>query len=213
MSVNIKSALEVYFIAGTQDVIGRSLTETLQEALDAGITCFQYREKGPGSLQNKEEVKIMAKKCLALCQAAGVPFVMNDDVEMALGIGADGIHVGQDDKEIVETIQLVQGELFVGLSVNTFEQFKKADMIEGLDYVGIGPVYATTSKADAQETIGLDLLKRVTSRQSNLPIVAIGGISEENLSMIKATAITGVAVISTISKSNNMKQTIKNLKA
>lgn len=212
MTINIAAALRLYFIAGTQDMVGRSLPETLQDALTAGITCFQFREKGPNSLEkNRKEMKEMAKTCLALCQAARVPFVMNDDVEMALEIGADGVHVGQNDRNIHETIQLVKGNLFIGLSVNTFEQFKEAESVEKLDYVGIGPVYETLSKTDAQATVGLELLEKIASQPSHLPIVAIGGISERTAHLVRATGVAGISVISEISRSKEIKRTVKGL--
>lgn len=210
MSLDI-TALNLYFIAGTQDMVGRSLPETLQDALIAGITCFQFREKGPNSLESRKKIKEMAKTCLTLCQAAGVPFVMNDDVEMALEIGADGVHVGQSDQNIHETIQLVKGNLFIGLSVNTFEQFKEAKLVEGLDYIGVGPVYETLSKSDAQATVGLELLEKIASQPSHLPIVAIGGISEKTAPLIRGTGVAGICVISEIAQSKDVKLTVNAL--
>ncbi|MEG0618922.1 MAG: thiamine phosphate synthase [Bacilli bacterium] len=208
----MNSILKLYFIAGTQDIAKNStLPQTLQEALKFGITCFQFREKGLHSLQNKDEVKEMAKVCLALCQSAKVPFIINDDVELALEIGADGVHIGQSDRNIYETIQMVNGRLFIGLSVNSFEQFMEAETIKDLDYIGVGPVYSTTSKADAQEAVGLELLEKVVIQQSKLPIVAIGGISERNVHLVRSTGVTGICVISAITKSKNIETTIENL--
>ena len=141
--MNMEKILDLYFIAGTQDIVDRSLPDVLQEALEAGITCFQYREKGPGSLKDPKEIRQMAETCLALCYSAGVPFVMNDDVSLAVEIGADGVHVGQDDLTIEDTVKLVKGNLFVGLSVNTLDQFLEASKMESVDYIGMGPVYST----------------------------------------------------------------------
>lgn len=209
----IADYLEVYFICGTQDVSEQdTLPKVLSKALDAGITCFQFREKGPGSLQDRDEVKAMAETCLALCRNAGVPFVMNDDVEMALEIGADGMHVGQDDRPIEETIDMVDGKMFVGLSVANVDEFKKAATIPGLDYVGAGPIYQTSTKVDAKEPVGLSLLENISSLHAPLPVVAIGGISVENAQAVHATGVEGLSVISAIAHSEEIYRTVEKLK-
>ncbi|GEK91186.1 thiamine phosphate synthase [Alkalibacterium kapii] len=212
MKNEIEKMLELYFIAGTQDTKDRSLPDVLKEALEAGITCFQYREKGQGSLTDHEEIKKMAKTCLDLCKKAGVPFVVNDDVSLAVDIGADGVHVGQDDLAIEETIDLAGSDMFVGLSVNNLKEFKIAEKIDGVSYIGIGPVYSTYSKADAKETIGLGFIEKVVAQKSKKPIVAIGGISEERAVLVRKTGVSGIAVISAITKSTDIKKTVTTLK-
>lgn len=204
--------LDLYFIAGTQDVKDRSLPEVLQEALKAGITCFQYREKGPGSLRNSDDIKQMAITCLDLCRSAGVPFVMNDDVSLAVEIGADGVHVGQEDLAVAETVKLVEGNMFIGLSVNTLEQFRRAGKLESVAYIGMGPVYSTSSKTDAKESIGLNLLEKAVEEETGKPIVAIGGISEDRALMVRQTGVTGIAVISAITQSTDIRKTVSLLK-
>lgn len=212
MTINIAHALHLYFICGTQDVVDRSLPETLQQALDAGITCFQFREKGPDSLADKEARQQMAQICLGLCRKAGVPFIMNDDVELALAIGADGVHVGQDDGNIEEILQLVPNNMLIGLSVNTFEQYQAAAMIPQLAYIGVGPVYATSSKTDAKATVGLELLQKISNQPAPLPVVAIGGITLARAPLVRATGVAGIAVISALAKSTDIPAAVSQLK-
>ncbi len=216
---NIKNMIQVYFIAGTQDCLHlgnnhrENLLFILEEALKNGITCFQFREKGENCLQNKEEIFNLAKKAQKLCKKYNIPFFINDNVELALKLNATGIHIGQDDKEIREVIKQIKGKLLIGLSVNTLNQAIKVKDIQGIDYFGVGPIYETTSKSDAKQSVGLDLIKNIRSENISKPLVAIGGINELNANEILKSNCNGVAIISAITKSRNMKQTIENLKA
>ncbi|MDZ7835573.1 MAG: thiamine phosphate synthase [Alkalibacterium sp.] len=108
-----------------------------------------------------------------------------------MAIGADGVHVGQEDLTIEETVQLAGEDMFVGLSVNSFEQFLTAEKLEGVDYIGVGPVYSTSSKVDAKKIIGLELLKKTAARKTRKPIVAIGGISEDRAILVRQTGVNG----------------------
>ena len=217
--LNIKNMLEVYFIAGTQDCLhlGNSpednLLFILEEALKNGITCFQFREKGKNCLQDKTEIFNLAKKAQKICKKYDVPFFINDDVELALKLNATGIHVGQGDKEITEVIKQIEGKLLLGLSINTLNQAIKAKDIEGINYFGVGPIYDTMSKSDAKQSVGLDFIKRIRDENISKPLVAIGGINELKVKDILKNGSNGVAVISAITKSKDMKQTIANLKA
>lgn len=215
---DIKNMLQVYFIAGTQDCLHlgdnprENLLAILEKALKSGITCFQFREKGKNSLQDKEEIFKLAKETQALCTKYNVPFFINDDIELALKLNATGIHIGQDDKEVKEVIKIIDGKLLLGLSINTLDQAIKAKDIEGIDYFGVGPIYETTSKSDAKKTVGLDLIKGIRAKDVSKPLVAIGGIDEFRAKGILDCNCDGVAVISAITKSKNIKQTIENLK-
>ncbi len=216
---NIKNMLQVYFIAGTQDCLHlgnnpqKNLLLILEEALKNGITCFQFREKGKNCLQNKEEIFNLAKKAQELCKKYNIPFFINDDIELALKVNATGIHIGQGDKDVNEVIKQINGNLLLGLSINTLKQAIKAKDIQGINYFGVGPIYETTSKSDAKQSVGLDLIKNIRSENILKPLVAIGGITQLNAKAILECTCDGVAIISAITKSINMKQTIENLKA
>lgn len=217
--INIKKMLQVYFIAGTQDCLHlgdnqkENLLFILEEALKNGITCFQFREKGKNCLENKEEIFELAKKAQELCKKYNVPFFINDDIKLALKLNATGIHIGQDDKEVKEVIKLINGKLLLGLSINTLEQAITAKDIKGIDYFGVGPIYETSSKSDAKKSVGLDLIKDIRTNNILKPLVAIGGIDEFKAKDILKSGCDGVAVISAITKSKGVQQTIENLKA
>ncbi|MGL4674032.1 MAG: thiamine phosphate synthase [Wohlfahrtiimonas sp.] len=204
-------ALRLYFIAGTQDVVNQEqLEDVLEEAIALGITCFQYREKGQGSLQNPEDRLAMAKRLQLRCKSASIPFIINDDVDLAIKIGADAIHVGQSDKPIAETIALAKlHNMDVGLSVNTIEQLKIASTVDGLDYVGVGPIFPTTSKNDAEPAIGVDGLAERIAQYPNIPKVAIGGINVKNSAEVLQTKVEGIAVISAITASQHRDRDIQ----
>lgn len=216
--INIKNMLQVYFIAGTQDCLHlgdnkkANLLYILEEALKNGITCFQFREKGKNCLENKDEIFELAKRAQELCEKYNVPFFINDDIELALKLNATGIHIGQDDRKVEEVIKLIDKKLLLGLSINTLEQAIKANEIEGIDYFGVGPIYETISKSDAKKSVGLDLIKNIREKNISKPLVAIGGIDEFKAKDISKSGCNGVAIISAITKSNDLKKTIENLK-
>lgn len=207
----IKKALHLYFIAGSQDTGSRSLIRVLEEALEAGITCFQFREKGEKSNKDSEDIELLAVACRNLCRTAGIPFVVNDDVELALKIGADGVHVGQEDRDIEETIKMCQGKLFIGLSVGSVKEYEKAAATKGLDYVGAGPVFQTTSKSDAKDPKGISFLEDLMALGREMPVVAIGGISENTAASVRKTGVSGIAVISAISSSSTIATAVTKL--
>ena len=199
--------LNKYFVMGTINC-KRDPLLVLEEALQAGITMFQLREKGKNALKGDEYIQF-ARQCQKLCQIYKVPFIINDDVELALNLDADGIHVGQEDIKIEKFRSLAKNKI-VGVSVHTMEQLEMA-IANGADYAGIGPIYQTTSKDDARAPVGLTLLEEAKSRYPQFPIVAIGGISTENSFSVRQTGANGVAVISAISQSNDIKETVNML--
>ena len=205
--------LRAYFVAGTQDLKNmRDLPSLLSEAIDAGITAFQFREKGPGALTGvaKRELALMLQK---QCLAANIPFIIDDDLELALAINADGVHVGQEDAKIDTVMARISvRQMFVGLSANTLEQVEAANQIHRLSYIGSGPVFPTKSKSDADPVIGVDGLKELVEA-SKLPVVAIGGITVKNIEQLRGTGAAGAAVISMISKSDHVDQAVEAIDA
>lgn len=181
----------------------------LEKALQAGITMFQLREKGEGALTGPALVQF-AKSCQKLCRQYNVPFIVNDHVELALEIDADGVHVGQDDMDLAQ-IRTLFPEKWIGMSVHSMEEMDTA-VEAGADYVGIGPIFETSSKLDAQKAAGVTFLSQARAAYLSYPIVAIGGITTKDVSEVRAAGADGIAVISAICQSNDINATVKALK-
>ncbi len=204
------SMLNLYFICGSQDTnsnVEEFLT-TLEEACKAGITIFQFREKGPGSLDGEAKEQL-AKAAFAITRRYGVPFIVDDDVELALRIGADGIHVGQTDEIASEVVKRAP-HMIIGLTVHNKEELERSGDLTSIDYLGVGPVFPTNSKSDAKEPIGVEGILEM-HYLSPLPIVAIGGIHQHNVKELLALPIPGIAVISEITKAENVEETVHQL--
>jgi thiamine-phosphate pyrophosphorylase len=172
--------------------LGRPITETVEAAIAGGITMVQLREKEASSREFYE----IALKIKAITQKHGVPLVINDRPDIALAVGAEGIHIGQSDLPLPVVRKLAGKALFIGVSAGNLEEALAAQR-EGADYVGVGAVYPTGSKADAGEAIGPAGLLAVR-RAVSLPVVGIGGIGPQNAGEVKKTGVAGIAVISAI---------------
>lgn len=200
----------LYFIMGTADNPQRSVESVLEESLEAGITAFQLREKGPSATTGKALLEL-ALNCKKLCARYNVPFFINDDVELCIASDADGLHIGQEDGSVKAARLQIGPNRKLGVSVHTLEQAIQA-VQEGADYVGIGPVFATSSKADARPPSGVSVIEDVRALYPDLPIIGIGGITEENAHVVWESGATGVAVISAIARSTNRQETIARFK-
>ena len=161
-------------------------------AIAGGADTIQLRQKA-GSTREMIEI---ARQMKQLCEKAGVPFIVNDRVDVALASKSDGVHLGQDDFPIPLARELLGEGTIIGGSAGSIEEARKC-LKEGADYIGFGPVYPTTSKDDAGPAGGLDLLKDVV-RLISLPIIAIGGVDEQNVRDIMAVGTYGIAVISAV---------------
>lgn len=192
--------LAVYFIAGTQDTT-RPLREVVFEALRGGVTIFQLREKGEGSLQGKNERLELALQMKELCGSFHVPFIVNDDVELALNSNADGLHIGQDDTDPEEARRKIGKNKILGVSAYTYQEAREASKYA--DYLGVGPMYDTKSKADAKKAVGPERIKQMREKNINTPIVAIGGIRPAHLPEILKAGADGVSIISAITRADN----------
>ena len=203
-----KYLLKLYFICGTTTCQGKDLYTVVEEALKGGITLFQFREKGEGGLEGKEKVAL-ARKIQELCKKYQVPFIVNDDIELALEIDADGVHVGQDDLGVDEIRKLMPNKI-IGLSIKNEEEFKQSK-VEYVDYVGAGPVFLTQSKEDAGAAIGYEGLEIMRKLLPEMPLVAIGGIETHHIKDIMKTNVDGVSIISAISYSKNVEKTVREM--
>ena len=203
-----KELLKLYFICGTTTCLGKNLYTVVEDALKGGITLFQFREKGKGALEGKEKLEL-AIKLKNLCKKYNVPFIVNDDIELALEIDVDGVHVGQDDLGVDEIRKLMPNKI-IGLSIGNEEELKQSK-VEYVDYVGVGPVYVTQSKDDAGGAIGYEGLELMRRFLPQMPLVAIGGIQTQHIKDVMKTNVDGVSIISAISYSDNIEKTVREM--
>ena len=204
MKVDSKQML-LYGVTDSSWLHGRTLYELVEEALIGGATMIQYREKKRG----KEEQIAEAKSILELCHRYQVPFIMNDDVELAKEIDADGVHVGAKDMSPKDARAILGEDKIIGVSARTVEDALRAEQ-DGADYIGSGAVFTTGTKKDAKP-LDKEVLRDIcTSVQ--IPVVAIGGISKENVLQLKNTKISGIAVVSALFAAENVKQEAEELK-
>ena len=203
-----KELLKLYFICGTTTCLGKDLYTVVEDALKGGITLFQFREKGKGALEGKEKLEL-AIKLQNICKKYNVPFIVNDDIELALEIDADGVHVGQDDLGVDEIRKLMTNKI-IGLSIGNEEELKQSK-VEYVDYVGVGPVYVTQSKDDAGGAIGYEGLELMRRFLPEMPLVAIGGIQTQHIKDVMKTNVDGVSIISAISYSDNIEKTVREM--
>lgn len=198
--------LSVYFIAGPQNFPKCSLDEAVHKIaliVKSGVTVYQFRDKGT-IYKNKEQRFTIAQKLQKVAKEAAVSFIVNDDVELACELNADGIHIGQTDDPVSKVRERVGQEMGLGLSVTNADELIAAQS-SGADYLGIGPIYPTNSKDDATMPIGIKDL-RLMLLENQLPIVGIGGISQDSLTELSTIGLDGLAVISLLTEAENPKE-------
>lgn len=204
----LKSSLALYFVMGSPNC--RKAPElVLQEAIDGGITLFQFREKGEGALTGAAKFEL-AFRLKEICNAQEIPFIVDDDVELALQLDAAGIHVGQDD-EPLQQVRTSCGNRIIGVSVHTMEEAEAA-IQQGADYLGIGPIFPTQTKKDAKPVQGTVLIKQLRDKGYTIPIVGIGGVTVDNVEQVIRAGADGAAVITAISHAENITAEAKRLK-
>ena len=200
-----KKELQLYAITDRHWLNGRSLYEVVKESLDGGVTFLQLREIQLDEDHFLEE----AKKLQGLCSEYNVPFIINDNVEIALAINADGVHIGQSDMEMKEAREKLGPDKIIGVSAHTKEEALLAQA-QGADYLGVGAVFPTSSKDDA-ESVSYETLKEICDVVS-IPVVAIGGITKDNLHQLSGSGISGISVISAIYAQPDIKEAARELK-
>lgn len=191
--------LQLYFIMGSNNT-DKDPVDILKKAIEGGITCFQFREKGSSGKTGTEKLTL-GQQLRGLCKQHHIPFVVNDDVQLAIELEADGIHIGQDDAPIEEVRKKVPKHCFIGISISTVEESLEAERL-GADYIGVGPIYQTKTKADALKPIGVSGLQAIKSKTS-IPMVAISGINKDNAEPVYEHGADGIAVISAISQAED----------
>ena len=200
-----KENLLLYAVTDRHWLNSRTLKEVVLESLEGGVTMLQLREKHLDEAHFLEE----AKELQTLCRSWHVPFLINDNVEIALAMNADGIHVGQSDMAAGDVRKKLGDDKIIGVSAQTVEQALLAEKA-GADYLGVGAVFPTSSKDDANE-VTYETLKAICSAVS-IPVVAIGGIAQENVHQLAGSGICGAAVISAIYAKPDIKKAAAELK-
>lgn len=204
--MKLNKSLLLYAITDRHWLNGKTLYSQVELALKGGATMIQIREK---DLDENAFLK-EAEQIQSLCAKYRVPFIVNDNVELAVKIGADGVHVGQSDMAAKDVRALIGKDKILGVSAQTVEQALEAQKC-GADYLGTGAVFPTGSKNDAQ-VLGVQTLKEICSAV-NIPVVAIGGISKDNIIELKKSGIAGVSVISAIFAQNDIVAATAELKS
>ena len=184
----------------------QTLYEQVEAALKGGVTCVQLREKELDETAFLQE----AKELCALCRRYGVPFLVNDNVEIAIACGADGIHVGQEDLAAGEVRRRVGENMILGVSVHTVEEAFQA-VRDGADYLGLGAVFPTSTKTDVEQMSNETL--RAICDAVNVPIVAIGGINRGNILKLAGSGVDGVALVSAIFSAEDIEGACRELRA
>lgn len=200
-----KKSLLLYAITDRSWLNGASLESAVEKALKGGATFLQLREKNLSAGDFLSE----AEKLMPLAKSYNVPFVINDDVELAVKCGADGVHVGQSDIKGRDIRAIIGPDMILGVSANTVETAKRAEQ-SGADYIGVGAVFGTSTKKDAKN-VSTELLKEICQSVS-IPVVAIGGISENNILELCGSGICGASVISAIFAAKDIEKATANLK-
>ncbi|KIQ94306.1 Thiamine-phosphate synthase [Anoxybacillus thermarum] len=203
----MKQKLSLYFVMGSVDCTKDPLA-VLDEAIEGGITMFQFREKGKGALTGVEKYRL-AEKLFERCLAHNIPFIVNDDVDLALALQADGVHVGQED-EAAERVRDRIGDRYLGVSVHNLNEVKQA-LSARADYVGLGPIFPTVSKKDAKQACGLAMIEHIRAHEKHVPIVAIGGITQQTAKQVIEAGADGIAVISAICRAEQIREQTKRL--
>ncbi|GFN32876.1 thiamine phosphate synthase [Paenibacillus xylaniclasticus] len=191
----LRRLLQVYLIMGSNNCLKEPVA-VLEAAIAGGVTMFQYREKGTGALTGDDRLAL-ASQLRGLCRKHGVPFIVNDDVDLALALDADGVHVGQEDEMAAEVRRRIGEDRILGVSAYDLAEAEAA-IRSGADYIGVGPLFSTTTKEDAKAASGLAVLEEMREHGLHIPIVGIGGITSDNASGVVREGADGVSVITAI---------------
>ena len=201
-----KKDLLLYAVTDRSWLNGETLYSQVEKALKGGATFMQLREKD----LDEESFLKEAVEIKELCRKYGVPFVINDNVDIAVKMDADGVHVGQSDMEAGDVRAKLGPDKIVGVSAQTVEQAVLAEK-RGADYLGVGAVFSTGTKLDADD-VSYETLKAICETVS-IPVVAIGGITKDNLMELKGSGIDGIAVVSAIFAQANIEEATRELRS
>lgn len=201
----MKLDFSLYLVTDRGLMSTQTLTEAVEQAILGGCTMVQLREKESSSLEFYEQ----AQEVKQITDRYGVPLIINDRVDIALAVEAAGIHIGQSDLPVPDVRRLIGMERLLGVSVSSSEEAGKA-MEDGADYLGVGAMFPTGTKTDAN-AVSMEELRRIR-RMTNLPIVVIGGINLENAGLFRPMGIDGLAVVSAIIGQPNIRKAAAQMK-
>ena len=203
----MKDYLKLYLVTDRELSLGRSLEEVVSEAVKGGVTVVQLREKDASTGEFIE----LARRLMKLLKPLRIPLIINDRVDVALAVNADGVHIGQSDMSYEDARRLLGPDKIIGLSVENFKDIEAANALD-VDYIGISPVYGTPTKTDTAEPFGLEGLRKAV-QMSTHPTVAIGGMNASTIAEVMAAGTDGVAVVSAICSAENIRKATSDLRA
>ena len=194
-----REMMRLYAVTDRSWLNGQTLYEQVEQALKGGVTLVQLREKGLEAEQFLQE----ARQIQQLCRRFGVPLIINDSIEVALAVDADGVHLGQDDANAAQARQLLGKDKIIGVSAHNVQEALQA-VQDGADYLGSGAVFGSGTKTNVS-TLPMQTLREICNAVP-IPVVAIGGITEQNLQQLSGTGIAGAAVVSAIFAQENIEE-------
>ncbi len=184
--------LSLYLVTNRPLCLGRDLLDVVSQAVDGGVSMVQIREKDADTREYLE----LARRLVALLRPKGVPLLVDDRVDIALAVDADGVHVGQSDMPYADVRRLMGPDKIIGLSIDSGDDLREAQELD-VDYLGVGPVFPTKTKKNPSPVIGLDGLAKAREL-SRHKIVGIGSVNSDNAARVMATGVQGVAVVSAL---------------
>ncbi len=194
-----REMMRLYAVTDRSWLNGQTLYEQVEQALKGGVTLVQLREKGLGAEQFLQE----ARQIQQLCRRFGVPLIINDSIEVALAVDADGLHLGQDDANAAQARHLLGKDKIIGVSAHNVQEALQA-VQDGADYLGSGAVFGSGTKTNVS-TLPMQTLREICSAVP-IPVVAIGGITEQNIQQLSGSGIAGAAVVSAIFAQENIEE-------
>lgn len=197
---------DLYCLTSEEHSKGRTNIDVVGEMLKAGITLIQYREKNKSMLEKYREAETLRQ----MTREAGARFIVNDHVDLAVAVEADGVHLGQEDLPIEAVRRIIGEKMAIGLSTHSMAQAEKA-VRDGADYIGVGPIFKTYTKKDVCDPVGFEYLDLVVQK-IEIPFVAIGGVKEGNIRQVREHGASCIALVTEIVGADNIPETISRLR-
>ena len=192
-----KEQLRLYLVTDQDAAKGRDLVGVVRQAVAGGVSMVQLREK----TAKTRDFIALGQHLMEILRPMHIPLLVNDRVDFALAIGADGVHIGQSDKPYILARQILGADKIIGLSVENMDDLKLANALD-VDYIGVSPVFSTPTKTDTRQPFGLDGLREAVKRSTH-PVVGIGGMNKQTVASVMRCGADGIAVVSAIVGAEN----------